>query len=163
MAFTPIHFTEDDRIFRDQIRRFAEREVAPIADEIDHEDRFPAEVIPKFGDMGLLQWSVPEAYGGPEGSLTKLCIAREELARFSLSLSVMVGENGNGMALMTANLLVVVPFYPKLVSFLLKEVAENQVALEVKEVVEIKEGKEVKEKEILEIKKAAKAVLRKMK
>mgnify|MGYP002020122715 FL=1 len=54
MAFTPIHFTEDDRIFRDQIRRFAEREIAPIADEIDHEDRFPAEVIPKFGDMGLL-------------------------------------------------------------------------------------------------------------
>jgi len=99
MGFTPIHFTEEDRIFRDQIRRFAEREVAPIADEIDHEDRFPAEVIPKFGDMGLLQWSVPEAYGGPEGSLTMLCIAREELAKYSLSLSVMVGENGNGMAL----------------------------------------------------------------
>ncbi len=99
MGYTPIHFTEEDRIFQAQIRRFAEREVAPIADEIDHEDRFPDEVIPKFGDMGLLQWSVPEAYGGPEGSLTKLCIAREELARFSLSLSVMVGENGNGMAL----------------------------------------------------------------
>ncbi len=99
MSFTPIHFSEDDRIFRDQMRRFAEQEVAPIADEIDHEDRFPVEIIPKFGDLGLLQWSVPEAYGGPGGSLTKLCIAREELARYSLSLSVMVGENGNGMAL----------------------------------------------------------------
>ena len=99
MSFTPIHFSEDDRIFRDQMRRFAEQEVAPIADEIDHEDRFPAEIISKFGDLGLLQWSVPEAYGGPGGSLTKLCIAREELARYSLSLSVMVGENGNGMAL----------------------------------------------------------------
>jgi len=99
MSFTPIHFSEDDRIFRDQMRRFAEQEVAPIADEIDQEDRFPAEIIPKFGDLGLLQWSVPEAYGGPDGSLTKLCIAREELARYSLSLSVMVGENGNGMAL----------------------------------------------------------------
>ena len=93
MAFTPIHFTEEDRIFRDQMRRFAEREVAPIADEIDHEDRFPAEVISKFGDLGLLQWSVPEEYGGPAGSLTMLCIAREELAKYSLSLSVMVGEN----------------------------------------------------------------------
>lgn len=99
MSFTPIHFSEDDRIFRDQMRRFAEQEIAPIADELDHEDRFPAEIIPKFGDLGLLQWSVPEAYGGPGGSLTKLCIAREELARYSLSLSVMVGENGNGMAL----------------------------------------------------------------
>ena len=99
MAYTPIHFTEDDRIFQAQVRRFAEREVAPIADAIDHEDRFPEEVIAKFGDIGLIQWSVPEAYGGPEGSLTKLCIAREELARYSLSLSVMAGENGNGMAL----------------------------------------------------------------
>lgn len=99
MAYTPIHFTEDDRIFQAQVRRFAEREVAPIADAIDHEDRFPEEVIAKFGDMGLIQWSVPEVYGGPEGSLTKLCIAREELARYSLSLSVMAGENGNGMAL----------------------------------------------------------------
>ncbi|MEK9965502.1 MAG: acyl-CoA dehydrogenase family protein [Rhodospirillaceae bacterium] len=99
MAYTPIHFTEDDRIFQAQVQRFAEREVAPIADAIDHEDRFPEEVIAKFGDMGLIQWSVPEVYGGPEGSLTKLCIAREELARYSLSLSVMAGENGNGMAL----------------------------------------------------------------
>ena len=99
MAYTPIHFTEDDRIFQAQVRRFAEREVAPIADAIDHEDRFPEEVIAKFGDMGLIQWSVPEVYGGPAGSLTKLCIAREELARYSLSLSVMAGENGNGMAL----------------------------------------------------------------
>ena len=94
-----VQFTEDQRIFRDQIRKFAEAEIAPIAAEIDHDDRFPEEIIPKFGDMGLLQWSVPEEYGGPAGSLTMLCIAREEIARFSLSLSVMAGENGNGMAL----------------------------------------------------------------
>jgi alkylation response protein AidB-like acyl-CoA dehydrogenase len=99
MAHTPIHFTEEQRIFQDQMRRFADREVAPIADEIDHHDRFPEEIIPKFGDLGLLQWSVPEEYGGPDGSLTDLCIAREQIARHSLSLSVMVGENGNGMAL----------------------------------------------------------------
>ena len=99
MAFTPVNFSEEERIFRDQMRRFADREIAPIADEIDHNDRFPEEIIPKFGELGLLQWSVPAAYGGPEGSLTMLCIAREEIARHSLSLSVMVGENGNGMAL----------------------------------------------------------------
>ena len=94
-----VQFTEDQRIFRDQIRKFAEAEIAPIAAEIDYDDRFPEEIISKFGDMGLLQWSVPEEYGGPAGSLTMLCIAREEIARFSLSLSVMAGENGNGMAL----------------------------------------------------------------
>jgi alkylation response protein AidB-like acyl-CoA dehydrogenase len=99
MAFTPVNFSEEERIFRDQMRRFADREIAPIADEIDHNDRFPEEIIPKFAELGLLQWSVPAAYGGPEGTLTMLCIAREEIARHSLSLSVMVGENGNGMAL----------------------------------------------------------------
>jgi alkylation response protein AidB-like acyl-CoA dehydrogenase len=99
MAFTPVGFTKEQRIFRDQMLRFADREIAPIADEIDHNDRFPDEIIPKFGELGLIQWSVPSAYGGPEGSLTMLCIAREAIARHSLSLSVMVGENGNGLAL----------------------------------------------------------------
>jgi alkylation response protein AidB-like acyl-CoA dehydrogenase len=99
MFHTPVRFTEEQRIFRDQMRRFADVEVAPIAAAIDHDDRFPAEIIPKFGDLGLLQWSVPAEYGGTGGSLTDLCIAREQIARHSLSLSVMAGENGNGMAL----------------------------------------------------------------
>ena len=99
MAYTPIRFTEEERIFQNQMRRFADSEVAPIANEIDLNDRFPQELIEKFGELGLIQWSVPEAYGGPEGSLTMLCIAREEIARHSLSLSVMAGENGNGLAL----------------------------------------------------------------
>ena len=99
MGYTPLHFTEEERIFRDQMYRFADQEIAPIADEIDHNDRFPEEIIPKFSELELLQWSVPRSHGGPEGSLTMLCIAREAIARHSLSLSVMVGENGNGLAL----------------------------------------------------------------
>ena len=99
MGYTPLHFTEEERIFRDQMYRFADQEIAPIADEIDHNDRFPEEIIPKFSELELLQWSVPRSHGGPEGSLTMLCIAREAIARHSLSLSVMVEENGNGLAL----------------------------------------------------------------
>jgi len=99
MGYIPLHFTEEERIFRDQIYRFADQEIAPIADEIDQNDRFPEEIIPKFSELELLQWSVPASHGGPEGSLTMLCIAREAIARHSLSLSVLVGENGNGLAL----------------------------------------------------------------
>ena len=95
MGYIPLHFTEEERIFRDQIYRFADQEIAPIADEIDQNDRFPEEIIPKFSELELLQWSVPASHGGPEGSLTMLCIAREAIARHSLSLSVLVGENGN--------------------------------------------------------------------
>ena len=54
MGYTPLHFTEEERIFRDQMYRFADQEIAPIADEIDHNDRFPEEIIPKFGRKNLI-------------------------------------------------------------------------------------------------------------
>jgi len=70
-----MQFTEDQIAFRDTLRRFIAKEVAPIADEVDRNDRFPAELVPKFGDMGLLQLRLPEAYGGPGANLTTVCIA----------------------------------------------------------------------------------------
>ena len=76
-------FTEDQLAFRDSIRRMVEKHVAPIAAEIDENDRFPDELLPIFGDMGLMQLLVPEAYGGPNGNLTMLCMAREEVSRAS--------------------------------------------------------------------------------
>ena len=97
MGYTLLHFTEEERIFRDQMYRFADQEIAPIADEIDHNDRFPEEIIPKFSELELLQWSVPRSHGGPEGSLTMLCIAREAIARHSLSLSVWLGRTEMGL------------------------------------------------------------------
>jgi alkylation response protein AidB-like acyl-CoA dehydrogenase len=50
-----MHLTQDQHDFRDTLKRFIAKEVEPIADEVDREDRFPAELVPKFGDMGLLQ------------------------------------------------------------------------------------------------------------
>ncbi len=76
-----MHFTEEQLAFRDSIRRMVEKHVAPIAAEIDENDRFPEELIPIFGDMGLMQLWVPEKYGGPNGNLTMVCMAREEISR----------------------------------------------------------------------------------
>ena len=56
-----MNFSEEQIAFRDGVRRMVERHVAPIAAEIDANDRFPEELIPVFGDMGLLQLWVPEA------------------------------------------------------------------------------------------------------
>ena len=44
---------------------------------------FQAELVPKFGDMGLLQLRLPEAYGGPGANLTTVCIAAEEFSKVS--------------------------------------------------------------------------------
>ena len=85
-------FTPEELAFRDSVRRMAEKHVAPIAAEIDENDRFPAELIPVYGDMGLLQLWVPEAYGGPGANLTMVCMAREEISRFSEACGLLAGE-----------------------------------------------------------------------
>jgi alkylation response protein AidB-like acyl-CoA dehydrogenase len=94
---TGMRFTEDQIVFRDTLKRFIDKEVAPIADEVDRNDRFPKELVPKFGDMGLLQLRLPEAYGGPGANLTTICIAAEEFAKVSESIALISGQNGIAM------------------------------------------------------------------
>src|SRR5215475_15620056 len=92
-----MQFTEDQIAFRDTLRRFIEKEVVPIADEVDRDDRFPKELVPIFGDMGLLQLRLPEEYGGPGADMTTICLAHEELAKVSEAASLMAGQNGIGL------------------------------------------------------------------
>ncbi len=92
-------FTEEQKAFRESVRRMAEREVAPIAAALDENDSFPERLVPIFGDMGLLQLWTPEEYGGPGGDLTTACIAREEVAKVSLAASVLCGNNSVAMVL----------------------------------------------------------------
>ena len=86
-------FTEEQAAFRDNIRRMVAKHVAPIAAEIDETDRFPLEIVKLFGEMGLMQLWVPERYGGPDGNLTMVCIAREEIAIASPACSSIAGLN----------------------------------------------------------------------
>ncbi len=88
-----MHFTEEELAFRESVRRVAEKHVAPIAAEIDASDRFPREIVELFGEMGLMQLWVPERYGGPQGNLTMMCIAREEVSRFSPACGSIAGLN----------------------------------------------------------------------
>ena len=88
-----MNFSAEQLAFRDSIRRMVERHVAPIAAEIDETDRFPDELLPIFGDMGLMQLWVPEQYGGPNGDLTMMCMAREEISRVSPACGSIAGLN----------------------------------------------------------------------
>jgi len=88
-----LKLTEEQEAFRDGIRRMVERHVAPIAAEIDETDRFPTELLPVYGEMGLMQLWVPERYGGPDGNLTLMCIAREEISRVSPACGSIAGLN----------------------------------------------------------------------
>jgi len=88
-----MYLTEEEIAFQDSVRRMAETHVAPIAAEIDENDRFPEELVPIYGDMGLLQLWVPEEYGGPGANLTMVCLAREEIAKHSETCALLAGLN----------------------------------------------------------------------
>jgi alkylation response protein AidB-like acyl-CoA dehydrogenase len=97
------HFQEHHLILREEVRKMAERHVAPIAAEIDENDRFPEELVEIFGDMGLLQLWVPEEYGGPGADLTSVCIVKEEIAKVSASAALLAANNSFGLILPILN------------------------------------------------------------
>ena len=59
--------SDDHELIRRTVRDFAEGEVAPVAEELDREKRFPYEIVAKLGDLGLMGIPFPEEYGGAGG------------------------------------------------------------------------------------------------
>lgn len=66
---------------RQQTRDFAEKELAPIAKQIDEDQHFPVEVFRKAGQLGLIGAAVPEKYGGGGADILSLLLIKEELCR----------------------------------------------------------------------------------
>jgi isovaleryl-CoA dehydrogenase len=80
---------------RQTVRAFANDEVAPIAAEIDKTDRFPRELWPKMGDLGLHGITVEEEYGGSGLGYLEHCIAVEEISRASAAVGLSYGAHSN--------------------------------------------------------------------
>ena len=85
MDFQP---TEEHRMIRRMVREFAEKEIAPRAEEIDETDQFPDDLFRRMGEVGILGLPFPEEYGGSSGGYTSLVIALEEIARVSGSMAI---------------------------------------------------------------------------
>jgi butyryl-CoA dehydrogenase len=87
--------TQEQMMIRDMVREFAEKEVKPIAAEIDRDQKFPTETVAQMAKLGLLGISIPEEYGGSGGDVVSYALACEELARVcaahSAILSVHIG------------------------------------------------------------------------
>src|SRR5690625_2735183 len=86
---------DDLEMLRDAVRSFAQSEIAPKAQEIDHTDQFPMELWQKFGDLGLLGMTVSEAYGGTDMGYLAHMIAMEEISRASASVGLSYGAHSN--------------------------------------------------------------------
>jgi alkylation response protein AidB-like acyl-CoA dehydrogenase len=84
---------EDIKMLRQAIREFAEKEVAPIAHEIDEQERVPFEVLKKAGDLGLLGVPFPEQYGGADSGVVGYCVLMEEINRKCASTATIIGAH----------------------------------------------------------------------
>jgi butyryl-CoA dehydrogenase len=80
--------TEDQKMLRTMVRGFAEKELEPIAAQIDEETRFPAESIKKMAELGLMGIPFPEKYGGSGGGTIQFTIATEEISRVCASTGI---------------------------------------------------------------------------
>jgi short-chain 2-methylacyl-CoA dehydrogenase len=89
-------YREEDEAFRKVVRDFAEREIAPYAEEWDRDHVFPVDAVLAMGELGLFGLPFPEEYGGSASTFTTLCIAIEELARVDSSMAITL-EAGVGL------------------------------------------------------------------
>jgi isovaleryl-CoA dehydrogenase len=86
---------EEIEALRDMVHRFAQEQIAPRAAEIDATNRFPADLMPKLGELGLHGITVPEADGGAGMGYLAHVIAMEEVSRASASLALSYGAHSN--------------------------------------------------------------------
>jgi alkylation response protein AidB-like acyl-CoA dehydrogenase len=81
---------EDERIFRDSVREFAEAQVRPLVREMDEHAKFSKSLIDQLFDLGVMGVEIPETFGGAGGTFFHSVLAVEELSRVDPSVGVLV-------------------------------------------------------------------------
>ncbi len=85
--------TEDALMIRDMVRGFAEKEIRPLAAEIDREERFPQESVDKMAELGLMGITIPEEEGGSGMDTLSYAITVEEIARVCGSTALILAAH----------------------------------------------------------------------
>src|SRR5437899_6675729 len=82
--------SEDEQLFRDSIRGFAEEHIKPLVHKMDEAAKLEHSLIPELFNLGLMGIHVPEEYGGGEGTFFMSVLAVEEISRVDASFGVFI-------------------------------------------------------------------------
>jgi short-chain 2-methylacyl-CoA dehydrogenase len=85
--------SEEHELLRRTVREFAEARIAPVAEELDREHRFPYEIVAELAELGLMGIPIPEEYGGGGGDTLSYTLAIEELTRIDSSVAITVAAH----------------------------------------------------------------------
>src|SRR5919197_1359386 len=88
-----LDLSEEHELLRRTVREFAEERIAPVAEELDREHRFPYEIVAELAELGLMGIPFPEEYGGAGGDTLAYTIAIEELTRVDSSVAITVAAH----------------------------------------------------------------------
>jgi len=85
--------TDEQALIRRTVRDFAVTRVAPVAEELDREERFPYEIVAELAELGLMGIPIPEEHGGAGADTVSYAIAIEELTRIDSSVAITVAAH----------------------------------------------------------------------
>jgi short-chain 2-methylacyl-CoA dehydrogenase len=88
-----LDLTPEHELVRRTVREFAQERVAPVAEELDRESRFPYELVAEMAELGLMGMTIPEEYGGGGTDTLSYAIAVEELTRVDSSVAITVAAH----------------------------------------------------------------------
>ena len=83
----------EHELIRSTVREFAEQRVAPVAEELDRDKRFPYDLVAELAELELMGMTIPEEYGGAGADTVSYAIAIEELTRVDSSVAITVAAH----------------------------------------------------------------------
>ena len=92
--------TDEQKAITEMVRQFVDKEILPVAEEFDHEDKFPEAIVEQMKELGLFGVTIPEEYGGMGLDLTTYAMIVEELSRGWISISGVVNTHFIGSYLL---------------------------------------------------------------
>lgn len=94
-----IELTDEQKAARQTARDFAEKEIVPVARENDEQEKFPAEIVKKMGEVGFLGAAIPEQYGGAGMDFISYALVTEEIGRACSSVRTVLSVTSSLVAL----------------------------------------------------------------